>query len=102
MDIETAAREKIPVTVLVINNSGMGGYKEGMPTAFEKYGASGMSGDYAALAVSLGADSCRVENGDDMPAALEQARKVNESGKPFLIEVITAMENRMSKPASGH
>jgi thiamine pyrophosphate-dependent acetolactate synthase large subunit-like protein len=98
MDVETAVRNNIPITIVVINNSGMGGYKEGMPTAYEQYGASALSGNYAALAESLGAKGIRVEQPDGVGAALKQARAENESGNTVLVEIITSMENRMSKP----
>jgi len=98
MDVETAVRNNIPITIVVINNSGMGGYKEGMPTAYEQYGASVLSGNYAALAESLGAKGIRVEQPDGIGAALQQARSENESGNTVLVEIITSMENRMSKP----
>jgi len=98
MDVETAVRNNIPITIVVINNSGMGGYKEGMPTAYEQYGASALSGNYAALAESLGAKGIRVEKPDGVGAALKQARAENDSGNTVLVEIITSMENRMSKP----
>ena len=98
MDIETAVRNEIPVTVVVINNSGMGGYKEGMPTAYERYGSSALSGDYAAVAEALGAKAIKVVRPDEVSAALGQARLANENGDTCLVEIVTSMENRMSKP----
>ena len=98
MDIETAVRNEIPITIVVINNSGMGGYKEGMPTAYERYGSSALSGNYAALAEALGAKAIKVERPGDISSALEQARLANENGNTCLVEIVTSMENRMSNP----
>lgn len=96
LDIETAVRAGTPITTVVINNEGMGGYPQGMPTAFELYGASSLSGDYAKIAEGLGATGIKVEKPDGIIPAIKQAQKLNADGKTCLIEVRTGMENRMS------
>jgi acetolactate synthase-1/2/3 large subunit len=80
----------------VINNEGMGGYAQNMPTAFELYGASALSGDYAKVAEGLGAVGIKVDRADGVGPALKRAQKLNAEGQTCLIEVATAMENRMS------
>jgi thiamine pyrophosphate-dependent acetolactate synthase large subunit-like protein len=96
LDIETAVRARIPITTVVINNEGMGGYAQNMPTAFELYGASALSGDYAKVAEGLGAVGIKVDRADGVGPALKRAQKLNAEGQTCLIEVATAMENRMS------
>lgn len=96
LDLETAVRAGAPITTVVINNEGMGGYPQGMPTAFELYGASSLSGDYAKVAEGLGATGIKVEKPEGLVPAIQQAQKLNAEGKTCLIEVRTAMENRMS------
>jgi thiamine pyrophosphate-dependent acetolactate synthase large subunit-like protein len=96
LDIETAVRAGTPITTVVINNEGMGGYPQNMPTAFELYGASSLSGDYAKVAEGLGAVGIKVEKAEGVAPALKQAQRLNAEGKTCLIEVRTSMENRMS------
>ena len=43
MEIETAVRERIPVTIIVLNNSIMTGYNKYLPVAMEKYGIGKLS-----------------------------------------------------------
>lgn len=96
LDIETAVRAGVPITTVVINNEGMGGYPQNMPTAYDLYRASALSGDYAKVAEGLGATGIKVEKPDGIAPALKQAQRLNAEGKTCLIEIRTAMENRMS------
>ncbi|MBI4220907.1 MAG: hypothetical protein HY682_12235 [Chloroflexi bacterium] len=74
----------------------MGGYPQNMPTAYDLYRASALSGDYAKVAEGLGATGIKVEKPDGIAPALKQAQRLNAEGKTCLIEVRTSMENRMS------
>jgi acetolactate synthase-1/2/3 large subunit len=48
MDIETAVREGIPITTIVMNNSTMGIYPDSrMPTSVERYNTKHLSGDFS-------------------------------------------------------
>lgn len=89
-ELETAARLKLPVVVVVINNGIL---------AFEKHVQAKILGDveptltdfsaeadYAAAARALGAGGERVHSGADMAKAL---RRALDSGGPYLLDVIT-------------
>jgi acetolactate synthase-1/2/3 large subunit len=97
MDFETAARERIPILTLILNNSALGGYEHHMPVATERYGTKYLSGDYAKVAEGLGGYSEKVENPADIIPAIHRAQKVIESGKPVLLEVITREEGAFSR-----
>ena len=104
LDIETAVRAGTPITTVVINNHGMGGYPGHMPTAYELYGASALSGDYAKVAEGLGAVGIHVNEPDSIVPAVKRAQQLNAEGHTCLIEIATKEENRMSLPpwAGGH
>lgn len=90
MDIETAVRERIPVTIIVLNNSIMTGYNRYLPVAMEEYGIGKLSGDYAKLAESLGAYSERVEEPSEIKQAIGRAAKQNSEGRAALIECMVS------------
>lgn len=99
MDFETAVREEIPVTVIVLNNGTLGTFKGINPIASEKYGLDKLSGNYAVLAEALGGHSERVEKPEDIIPAVRRARQANYSGKAALVEIITREELAMSHPS---
>jgi len=92
MDVETAARERIGVLTILLNNSVMGGYDRSMPVAAERYRTHRLSGDYAAVASGLGAHAERVTSPADVAAAIARAAKVTMSGTPAVLEFITRAE----------
>ena len=59
-DLETAARENIPILSILLNNEAMAIELPIMPEATEKYRATDISGDYAMFARSLGCHGERV------------------------------------------
>jgi len=83
MDFETAAREKLPIMTIVLNNSGMGEYFTFTPTT------AVLSGDYARVAEGLGGYGERVEDPDEIAPAIKRAEKAMRSGRPALLEMIT-------------
>ncbi len=93
LDIETSVRAEIPITTIVLNNSMMATYPGGFPTAREKYGVSHMQGDYAGLAMAMGAEGIHVTQSNEMAGALQKAKSLNQSGKTVLIDVKTRAEN---------
>jgi acetolactate synthase-1/2/3 large subunit len=97
MDLETAAREKIPILTIVLNNSALGGYEKYIPVATERYGTKFLSGDYAKVADGLGVYSERVEKPEEIIPAIQRAREVLTSGRPVLLETITKEEHEFSK-----
>jgi len=98
MDFETAVRERIPILTIILNNSCMGGYGKHLPVATERYGTKFLSGDYAKVAEGLGGYSEKVEKPSDIIPAIQRAKKVVDSGKPALLEMITKEDAVFSKP----
>ena len=97
MDFETAARERIPIMTIILNNSALGGYERHMPVATEKYRTKYLSGDYAKVAEGLGGYSERVERPAEIAPAIERAKAAIEGGKPALLEIITREEGAFSR-----
>jgi acetolactate synthase-1/2/3 large subunit len=89
---ETMVRYEMGITTIHINNDGFGGYGPGFwgkghnPYTYELTPSSVQS--TAKVAEALGIEAERVEDPDEIDAALKRALKVNESNKPYLIEVI--------------
>jgi thiamine pyrophosphate-dependent acetolactate synthase large subunit-like protein len=106
MDLETAARERIPILTVLLNNGLMGGYERHIPLASEKYRSRYLSGDYLHLAESLGVSAERVTDPANIIPALQRAIRTTgfgsppgeTSGRPALIEFITREETRLSRP----
>ncbi|HTU10676.1 MAG TPA: thiamine pyrophosphate-requiring protein [Allosphingosinicella sp.] len=97
MDFETAARERIPILSILLNNSAMAIELNVMPVATERYRSTDISGDYAALARALGGHGERVTEPDEIVPAIRRALAAIETGRPALIEFITAKEVRASR-----
>jgi len=97
MEVETAAREKIGLLTILINNQGMGGYPAGYPTAVEQFNFSNLTGNYAKLAEALGAHGERIEKAADVATALERASKITIDGRPALLEIMTRQEPVLSR-----
>jgi acetolactate synthase I/II/III large subunit len=86
LELETAAREDLPVLSIHLNNYEMASYD----TPF--------GGDWAEVAKGLGCHGERVEDPNDLGAAIERAVTATEEGSPALLEVITAKETELSRP----
>jgi len=95
-DFETAAREKIPILTIVVNNSMLGGYGKFIPIATERHGTRFLSGEYAQIGLALGGYAEKVERPDEIIPAIHRAKKALESGQPALLEIITREE--LAKP----
>ena len=96
-DLETAARERIPILSILLNNEAMAIELPIMPVATDKYRATDISGDYAAFARSLGCHGERVMEAADIVPALRRAIAATEAGQPALIEFITEKETEVSR-----
>jgi len=95
LEIETAARNQIPILTIILNNSAMCGFESALPIATERYGLKHLSGDYTKIAEGLGAVSERVEHPQEIIPAIKRAQQVLTTGRPALIEVITKEEKRL-------
>jgi acetolactate synthase-1/2/3 large subunit len=95
MDFETAAREKIAILTVVLNNSVLSGYGTGTqdmnPSIYKLYG------DYAKLAEALRGYGETVEDPDEIIPAIKRAKKALDSGKPAILNMITKEELAISK-----
>jgi len=97
MEVETAARERIGLLTLLINNQGMAGYPRGYPTAVTEFGFAQLTGQYAKMAETLGGYGERVEEAADVAPALERAAKITMEGRPALLEIMTRQETVISR-----
>jgi thiamine pyrophosphate-dependent acetolactate synthase large subunit-like protein len=106
MDLETAARERIPILTILVNNGLMGGYDKHIPFAGEKFRSRYLGGDYSRVAEGLGVVVERVTKPSEIIPALKRAIAVTGygsetaagGGHPALVEFITREETRLSKP----
>ena len=98
LDVETAVREGIPITTIVMNNYTMGIYANSrMPTAIERYNTKSLSGEFSEVAKALGAYSEKITDPSEIIPAMQRARVANESGKYALLEFITVEDGTFSK-----
>ena len=91
-DFETAAREKIGIITVILNNGAMGGYEKNIPIATEKYRSKFVTGDYTKLADSLGAHAENITQPGQVGPALERAKRISATGRPVVLEIITREE----------
>ncbi|MXO59725.1 thiamine pyrophosphate-requiring protein [Altererythrobacter salegens] len=96
-DLETAARENIPILSILLNNAAMAIEIPIMPEATAKYRATDISGDYAMFTRSLGCHGERVTEADEIVPALRRAIAATEAGQPALVEFITEQETVISR-----
>nr|WP_166178251.1 thiamine pyrophosphate-requiring protein [Altererythrobacter segetis] len=96
-DLETAARDRIPILSILLNNEAMAIELPIMPVATEKYRATDITGDYAAFARSLGCHGERVTEASEIVPAIKRALAAIEAGQPALVEFITEKETEISR-----
>jgi acetolactate synthase-1/2/3 large subunit len=96
-DLETAARDRLPILSILLNNEAMAIELPIMPVATEKYRATDITGDYAAFARSLGCHGERVTEAAEIVPALRRALAAIEAGQPALVEFITEKETEISR-----
>jgi len=96
-DLETAARAKIPVLSILLNNKGMATELKNIPNAIRLYSAADISGNYTEFAQSLGLYAERVTAPEDIIPAVKRAVQKTKEGIPALLEFMTTQETSMSK-----
>jgi thiamine pyrophosphate-dependent acetolactate synthase large subunit-like protein len=89
MDFETAARERIPILSVLLNNFSMAIELKVMKVATEKYRSTDISGHYADFAKALGGWGERVTQPDDIVPAIKRGIAKTQEGTPVLLEFIT-------------
>jgi acetolactate synthase-1/2/3 large subunit len=92
MDFETAVRERIPILSILLNNFSMAIELPIMKVSTEKYGATNISGDYAAMARAFGGYGERVTEPDQIVPAIRRGIEQTERGTPALLEFLTSKE----------
>ena len=97
MDLETAARNDIAILTIVFNNNVMAAERDVLVTATKKYGAMNVGGNYTKVAEGLGVQSKRIEEPEDFIPALEVAKEVTKSGKPYLLECVVKQGYEFSR-----
>lgn len=86
MEVETAARHKVKVIYVLINNGVLNAVKMGQTGNYDKrWTWTELSGDYTKVAEGLGAMAQKVDRPEKIRPALEKALKADG---PALIEVI--------------
>ena len=96
IDHETAARERIPILTIVINNSKFGGYEKHIPIAIERSNVNRVGGDYAKVAEALGYHAERVRQPDEIIPAIERAKKILLENRPAFLEIFTRVDTEFS------
>ncbi|MCC7274157.1 MAG: thiamine pyrophosphate-requiring protein [Alphaproteobacteria bacterium] len=97
MDFETAVRERIPILSILLNNFSMAIELPIMPVSTERYRATDISGDYAAMARAFGGYGERVTTPADIVPAIRRGIEQTQKGVPALLEFITSKEIAISK-----
>ena len=101
MDFETAARERIPILSILMNNFSMAIELPVMPVSTEKYRSTDISGNYADFARALGGYGERVTSPAEIVPAIKRGIKANTDGQPALLEFITQKETEISSFGRG-
>ena len=91
-DLETAIREKIPLTIVVINNAASGYVKSGQHKMFSgRYQSSTLHEmNYAQIARAMGACGERVEDPERLSSVLREA--IAEQSGPFVVDVVVTRD----------
>lgn len=91
-DLETAARLKVPVTVLVVNNAASGYIKALQHAMFGgRYQSADLSDlNYANIAENLGCRGIRVEHPDQLAPAFRTA--LEKRDKPNVIDIVVTRD----------
>jgi len=98
MDFETAVRDKLPIMSILLNNFTMAIELPIMPNATQKFRATDISGDYAAMARAFGGYGERVTKVEDIVPAIKRGIEQTQKGVPVLLEFITEQETEVSRP----
>ncbi len=102
MDFETAVRERIPILSILLNNFSMAMEIPIMPVSTEKYRATDISGDYAAMSRAFGGYGERVTDPAEIVPAIRRGIEQTQKGVPALLEFITCKEIALSKYHGTH
>jgi len=91
----TALEQKLPIVVVVFNNSALGWVKHGQGE--RAIACDFVDFDLAAIAKSMGCDGIRVETPRQLAPALQSALA---SGKPTVVDVVTSLSETFRRVTS--
>jgi len=98
MEIDTAARHKAPILIVVANNGGWAiEVRDQQETHGKVIGTRLQYADHAAMARAFGLHGERVERAEDLPGAIERAL----ANRPALLDVVVTPEAVSSDAKSG-
>ncbi len=98
MEIDTAVRHKAPLLIVVANNGSWAiEVRDQLETHGKVVGTRLQFADHAAMARAFGMHAERVENPEDLPAAIERAL----ANRPALLDVVVTPEAVSSDAKSG-
>ena len=98
MEIDTAARHRVPILIVVANNGGWAiEVRDQRETHGRIVGTELQYADHAAMARAFGLHGERVEHAEDLPAAIARAL----ANRPALLDVIVTPEAASSDAKSG-
>ncbi|HEX6362754.1 MAG TPA: thiamine pyrophosphate-dependent enzyme, partial [Albitalea sp.] len=98
MEIDTAARHRAPVLIVVANNGSWAiEVRDQQETHGKVVGTRLQFADHAAMARGFGLHAERVERAEDLPAAIERAL----ANRPALLDVLVTPEAASSDARSG-
>ncbi len=101
MDFETAVREHIPILSILLNNFSMAMEIPIMPVSTERFRATDISGDYAAMARAFGGYGERINQPGEIVPAIRRGIEQTQKGVPAMLEFITSKEIAVSKQYHG-
>lgn len=97
-ELETAIRECIPVTYLIVNNAASGYVKALQHGMYRRYQSSELKEmDYARIAKAMGANGKRVKKPGDLAGVLRES--IAETTYPTVIDVLTTRDPDGMLPA---
>jgi len=102
MEVDTAARHRVPVLIVVANNGAWQIEVHDQATSHGRVvGTRLQHADHAAMARAFGVHAERVERAADLPAALQRALAANRRGEPALLDVLVSGDAVSSDARSG-
>lgn len=96
LDLETAARNAIPIVLILLNNGTMAIEATSLVSSHEKHRSRDIGGDYSAISEALGVAARKVTHPSGLVPAFEWAKSVSLGGRPALLEIATSAETRFS------
>jgi acetolactate synthase-1/2/3 large subunit len=102
MEIDTAARHRAPVLIVVANNGSWAiEVRDQQDTHGKVVGTRLQFADHAAMARAFGLHGERIERAEDLPAAIDRALAALAQQRPALLDVLVTPEAVSSDAKSG-